>query len=187
MEGIPTKYNNIMFRSRLEAKWAAFFDLCGWQWEYEPVDFNGWIPDFALYGKIDLVYVEVKPVIVMPEDVCEKISRSGCAKEVLIVGQRNPFPCEDSMGVAIGWIREGFYGHNYDGLDDYEWWQEAAYGRWAAGNGTIGFCPSMGVYVDRITGTYDGGHFGDYGIDENELKQMWAEAQNRTQWKPRGK
>lgn len=38
---IPTKYNGINFRSRLEAKWAAFFDLLEWNWEYEPCDFNG--------------------------------------------------------------------------------------------------------------------------------------------------
>ena len=34
--GIPTLYNGIQFRSRLEAKWAAFFDLLGWEYEYEP-------------------------------------------------------------------------------------------------------------------------------------------------------
>lgn len=59
---IPTMYNGVQFRSRLEARWAAFFDLCGWQWEYEPFDLNGWIPDFVLSrhsgGK---TLVEVKP------------------------------------------------------------------------------------------------------------------------------
>lgn len=27
---IPTTYADVQMRSRLEAKWAAFFDLCGW-------------------------------------------------------------------------------------------------------------------------------------------------------------
>ena len=27
---IPTTYSGVVFRSRLEARWAAFFDLCGW-------------------------------------------------------------------------------------------------------------------------------------------------------------
>ena len=44
---IPTKYNGINFRSRLEARWAAFFDQLKWEWEYEPIDLNGWIPDFT--------------------------------------------------------------------------------------------------------------------------------------------
>ena len=42
---IPTVYRGIQFRSRLEAKWAAFFDTCEWPWLYEPKDFNGWIPE----------------------------------------------------------------------------------------------------------------------------------------------
>jgi hypothetical protein len=34
--GMRTRYNGVNFRSRLEAKWAAFFDLAGWSWEYQP-------------------------------------------------------------------------------------------------------------------------------------------------------
>lgn len=59
---IPTTYNDVQFRSRLEARWAAFFDLCGWQWEYEPFDLNGWIPDFMLRGAKTNTLVEVKPL-----------------------------------------------------------------------------------------------------------------------------
>jgi hypothetical protein len=31
-KAIPTRYRNTNFRSRLEAKWAAFFDIVGWRW-----------------------------------------------------------------------------------------------------------------------------------------------------------
>lgn len=58
---IPTMYEGIQFRSRLEATWARFFDLLELNWTYEPEGFDGWIPDFMLYGKADAVYVEVKP------------------------------------------------------------------------------------------------------------------------------
>lgn len=44
----PTPYRGITFRSRLEARWAAFFDLAGWRWEYEPIDLQGWSPDFRV-------------------------------------------------------------------------------------------------------------------------------------------
>jgi hypothetical protein len=44
----PTFYKDVLFRSRLEARWAAFFDLAGWEWEYEPVDLEGWSPDFRV-------------------------------------------------------------------------------------------------------------------------------------------
>ena len=30
IKAIPTTYAGVRFRSRLEARWAAFFDLCGW-------------------------------------------------------------------------------------------------------------------------------------------------------------
>lgn len=59
MKAIPTKYGGTNFRSRLEARWAAFFDLSEIRWSYEPIDLDGWCPDFGL----DLnVLVEVKPV-----------------------------------------------------------------------------------------------------------------------------
>lgn len=67
---IPTRYAGVEFRSRLEAKWACFFDLAGWEWEYEPIDLQGWLPDFWVKwpcghsecGAHHTLYVEVKPV-----------------------------------------------------------------------------------------------------------------------------
>jgi len=44
----PTEYAGVLFRSRLEARWAAFLDLLGWAWEYEPIDLRGWTPDFRV-------------------------------------------------------------------------------------------------------------------------------------------
>jgi hypothetical protein len=44
----PTEYHGVLFRSRLEAQWAAFFDLVGWEWEYEPLDLIRWTPDFRV-------------------------------------------------------------------------------------------------------------------------------------------
>lgn len=48
LTAIPTRYSGVQFRSRLEARWAAFFDIAGWRWQYEPIDLAGWIPDFRL-------------------------------------------------------------------------------------------------------------------------------------------
>lgn len=78
---IPTVYKGIQMRSRLEARWAAFFDLCTWQWSYESLDFNGWIPDFARstehpWESVSLF--EIKPVRAFeyPADVAEKMERA---------------------------------------------------------------------------------------------------------------
>jgi hypothetical protein len=57
---IETLYRGATFRSRLEARWAAFFDLLGFDWVYEPWDGNHYIPDFILLGARQ-VLAEVKP------------------------------------------------------------------------------------------------------------------------------
>ena len=66
---IQTFYKGYRFRSRLEARWAVFFDHCGVAWEYEPEGFeleNGlyYLPDFLLHGVTGRVegdlWVEVK-------------------------------------------------------------------------------------------------------------------------------
>ena len=63
IKAIQTEYNGIKFRSRLEAKWAVFFDTAKIRYEYEPEgyeteDGERYLPDFYL-PDFDL-YVEVK-------------------------------------------------------------------------------------------------------------------------------
>lgn len=53
VKAIPTEYNGIMFRSKLEAQWAKFFDVnkIKWQYEsegYELSDGTYYLPDFYL-------------------------------------------------------------------------------------------------------------------------------------------
>lgn len=64
LRAITTRYKGYSFRSRLEARWAVFFDHLKIRWEYEAEGFelgNGlrylpdfWLPDWGLW-------VEVKP------------------------------------------------------------------------------------------------------------------------------
>jgi hypothetical protein len=63
MKPIETRYHGHRFRSRLEARWAVFFDAFGVSWEYEPQGYDlgelgYYLPDFILDGR---VIVEVKP------------------------------------------------------------------------------------------------------------------------------
>lgn len=44
MRAIETRYAGCNFRSRLEARWAVFFDTLGIPWEYEPQGFE-WVCD----------------------------------------------------------------------------------------------------------------------------------------------
>ena len=59
---IETVYNGYRFRSRLEARWAVFFDEAGIRYEYEPEGFEAveqkYLPDFYLPNL--KTYVEIK-------------------------------------------------------------------------------------------------------------------------------
>lgn len=53
VKAIETAYKGYRFRSRLEARWAVFFDALGVKWEYEKEGYDlgeaGWyLPDFWL-------------------------------------------------------------------------------------------------------------------------------------------
>ena len=53
IKAIETEYNGYRFRSRLEARWAVFFDTLGIRYEYEPEgyvlsDGGKYLPDFYL-------------------------------------------------------------------------------------------------------------------------------------------
>lgn len=53
IKAIETRYKGYRFRSRLEARWAVFFDAMGIKWQYEPEGFvlpdgTHYLPDFFL-------------------------------------------------------------------------------------------------------------------------------------------
>lgn len=39
-------YKGLQFKTVLEARWAAFFDLAGWDWHVNPACVGDWSPDF---------------------------------------------------------------------------------------------------------------------------------------------
>lgn len=61
-KAIETRYAGHRFRSRLEARWAIFFDTLGIPWQYEPEGFElaagRYLPDFYLPQQ--RLYYEVK-------------------------------------------------------------------------------------------------------------------------------
>lgn len=61
----PTWYNGVFFRSRLEARWAVFFDALGISWRYEPEKYETphgpYIPDFEIDLYNGKTLIEVKP------------------------------------------------------------------------------------------------------------------------------
>lgn len=65
---IPTEYQGFRFRSRLEARWAVYFNALTLPWRYEAEAFElpsgKYLPDFYLptVGGGRGIFVEVKPV-----------------------------------------------------------------------------------------------------------------------------
>jgi hypothetical protein len=120
VKAIQTKYRGVVFRSRLEAKWAAFFDLLKWRWTYEPCDLAGWSPDFLLHfsrptrgGLVRsfCLLAEVKPYADKSQ-----FGSHACAEYPL---HQVPFECDGAIGLgltpSVTWIEvssdsEGTFG-----------------------------------------------------------------------------
>ena len=82
IKAIETIYNGYRFRSRLEARWAVFFDELEIKYQYEPEGFDlgdgyYYLPDFYLTD--DDVWVEIKGKALTDEER-EKIERFCIAK-----------------------------------------------------------------------------------------------------------
>jgi hypothetical protein len=83
----------INFRSRLEARWAEFFTELGIEWDYEPIDLDGYITDFIIRLTDDInneILVEVKGITDFKKliDYKDKIENSGWKSFYLIVGAK---------------------------------------------------------------------------------------------------
>lgn len=66
MQPIETTFLGIRFRSRLEARWAAFFHVLGVKWTYEIEAYrlstgDVYLPDFKIDLETETVWCEVKP------------------------------------------------------------------------------------------------------------------------------
>lgn len=115
LKPIETTYNGYRFRSRLEARWAVFFDALGFSWEYEKegFDLNGtpYLPDFYIpqWG----AWVEIKPKVFEMESAghnkCILLSKETTPDKVFLVSG-NPYHGEHSVICCNGgyteWIGE---------------------------------------------------------------------------------
>lgn len=188
--GIPTEFDWRRYRSRLEARWAAFFSLLGWQFEYEPMDLSGWIPDFALFGAGGRLaaLVEIKPYSMLEEfgerpkyeraiasqwPLDHSSETRFCASterrpRLLLVGIRI-FEAHEWFGAAIGWVSdEAHFGMDIDeavlAVPGYD------------------FAHTKGSYRHVLSRYYDGGRIN--GVPMGEAQRLWNKAGNMVQWKP---
>lgn len=91
IRAIETNYAGCRFRSRLEARWAVFFDHLGITWEYEAEGYETsagrYLPDFHLDDG-DL-YVEVKGAQRALDDSLARISAfvTESGRPLIVLGQ----------------------------------------------------------------------------------------------------
>jgi len=196
----PTEYAGTRFRSRLEAKWAAFFDLAGWRWEYEPLDEAGWVPDFLLIGQRHTVKVEVKPIawFADPATALAQVQEyPGLEKVWNYVGQAiaaprhylGDYPGEDVL-ICGSYPLFGTY-HNMLGIFALErgreqWgvWSHCDIARLGGGYAPrrLDFYADAGSHAYRMGGQHDGNSHIVNPPDDAEA--LWRQACNATQWQP---
>lgn len=178
MQSYPTTYKGIRFRSRTEARWAALFDNLEWDWIYEPCDFTGWIPDFQLLLDHEPLLVEVKPALSYHELRVHlpKVQRSGCPYDVLLVGATWWFGQlwdTPEIGVLSDFHAPAFVDRDWVGAS-LVYCDTGHYGLVTPGGN--GQCRTCGLW--HIDGTWS-------TVLIRDWQDMWAAAQNLTQWKPR--
>ena len=208
---IKTEYSGIIFRSRLEARWAAFFDILGWDWVYEPFDLDGWFPDFLLKpasecfpchenNGIDYenegVLVEVKPITKFCKDTANQLAKALLETnnnlEPLLVGLEPIFECPESHtdGAKIGWLAERCPEWDEDDSQELYYWETAPLrdfmerGISCQPDDKIiaDFCHESGSYVDRLTNYYEGST--GY-MSSNICRMYWGEACDKVKYQPK--
>lgn len=177
IKAIPTLYNGTWFRSRLEARWAAFFDFAEWRWTYEPVDTSNYAPDFMLAFKRPL-FVEVKPLTwsdldddnAIIQSVRTKVAESGIRGEILLLGL-SPI----TTGGRFNYLGQ-LLDVDEEGVSP--WTDAFAFKCECCGRRTL--ASEQHSWHCRVTGCYDGrDHFDDWDAEFD-----FRRAGSEVQWRP---
>jgi len=104
---IPTKYQGVEFRSRLEARWAVFLTNAKIRWEYEFEGFKlptaMYVPDFWLPEL--KTWLEIKPVEPVPSSremlLCEELCAATGSRVLLAFG--SPALVDMAIGSMYCW------------------------------------------------------------------------------------
>ena len=176
---IPTVYGGVQFRSRLEARYAALFDLVRWPWEYEPTDLFWYVPDFLLRFPRGLVLAEVKPATTATEllTFAPKVSDAGWPGEVLMLGASLFLPTTEAVP-SFGLYSQFEESPDGPALGAFD---HAILHR-CLGCKAVSFHHASGDWRCAVAGCSDGNTLVDV-IEPHELRALWNEAGARTQWR----
>lgn len=101
---LPTEYRGVRFRSRLEARWAVYFDMIGVPWQYEPEGYqlrNGnYCPDFWCPKPCNF-FIEVKPTEEAKLETLDKL------RELAATTEREVYCVVGPPSVSPQWAVDG--------------------------------------------------------------------------------
>jgi hypothetical protein len=159
VKAIETFYRGCRFRSRLEARWACFWDHLGTRWEYEPQGFmigdRPYLPDFRLSNG---TWVEVKG----SEDELDhdlmttapEYLPGSSEPRLLVLG---PIPEPPALNCG-NWAWLGFVCADFDG-DRFVmdcWWEFGEDGLpWSASETSCAPPPTVGNDAEWLTPVYN--------------------------------
>jgi len=122
VKSIETVYRGVLFRSRLEVRWAMFFDQLDIEWHYEPEGYQlaalRYLPDFWLpyvrsRGKEGGVFFEVKATSPTEGERHKARMLAHGSNRPVLIPTRSPSPddresIEEYVGGALGdWDDDG--------------------------------------------------------------------------------
>ena len=165
---LSAMYRGLRFRSRVEATWAAFFDIVRWPWEYSSIHVGEYVPAFVLHFPQAPVLIDVMTISGDAWDLQKYVGQLEAATwagEKLIVGAALFEGYTWSGATTIGLL-----------LDDSAGWDEAVFES-CGGCGSYSFFSATGSYHCRVNGCYDGKHF--IGLEDHAINvRRWREASN---------
>lgn len=153
-KAIETAYAGYRMRSRLEAKWAAFFDAERIKWDYECEGFElpsgRYLPDFWLPEWNS--FVEVKPFPLVGRDLARAI-------DLVKLSKRHLIQCDGTPDTTNYWMLE--YRE-----DEPPRWMDFV---WSWKNGSPYFCTHGMSLGHTVRVQYS--KLGDFGGDEPQYKE----------------
>lgn len=168
IRAIPTEYNGIQFRSKLEAEWAKFFDSIGIRYIYEPEgyvlsDGTKYLPDFYLPNSNQ--WFEVKGIM-SDKDLHKILQLSEDSEMECVIGYANGEfehierwpPDDEDVLVATRFDKS-----------------ESVLNKCSFCGG-LSFLNSCGSYHCRCRGCYDGDHYCEwimYGDGSYGSREKW--------------
>ena len=166
IKAIPTLYNNVQYRSRLEARWAAFFDIIKWKFTYEPFDLPKWSPDFKLTTEAGTTFlVEVKPKEFTDISLRIKLGEaSNYSDGILLINESpftNPYPNCIGLTSLLGKTK------NYKDEADFEFCASVIANLYGSGTDIFNLCD----FNEEIHNNLDKA--------DDFCHALWAEAGNK--------